>query len=96
LGGIFTCGILNLFACNSTTKGAMWKWRAWLDSARQIGLETTLTRFLIVVERGITGGENVRAEFFALEMLWLPLLEPAELRTNICYGWIKEVGKVQK
>ena len=47
----------------------MAKWRPQLDLTCQIGAETQLTRFLIVVERGITGGEDVRAEFFALR-LW--------------------------
>ena len=37
-----------------------------MDSARQIGPEIT---FLIVVRGVITGGEDVRAEFFALR-LW--------------------------
>ena len=40
-----------------------------MDSARQIGPETTLMDFLIVVRSVITGGEDVRAEFFALR-LW--------------------------
>jgi hypothetical protein len=40
LGGIFACGIWNIFACSSTTRGAMNKWRPQPDSARQIGLET--------------------------------------------------------
>ena len=48
----------------------MTKWRLWLDSARQVGLETTLMDFLIVVRGVITGGEEVRAEFFALIGLW--------------------------
>jgi hypothetical protein len=42
------------------------KRRAQTYSARQIGLETTLMDFLIVVRDVITGGEEVRAEFFAL------------------------------
>ena len=48
-------GIWNIFACSSATRGAMAEWSIQLDSARQIGLETPLTRFLIVVEREITG-----------------------------------------
>ena len=47
----------------------MAKWRLQLDLTCGMGLETPLTRFLIVVESGIIGGEDVRAEFFALR-LW--------------------------
>jgi hypothetical protein len=47
----------------------MTKWRPWLDLARQTGPETTLMDFLIVVRGVITGGEDRRAEFFALR-LW--------------------------
>jgi len=73
LGGIFSCGIFNLFACNSTTKRAMTKWRPWLDSARQIGPATTLMDLLIVVRGVITGGEEVWAEFFALRLVTLEM-----------------------
>ncbi len=48
--------IRNVFACSSTTSDAMDKWRPQLDSARQIGPESTLTDFLIVVEAWFTGG----------------------------------------
>ena len=46
----------------------MVKWRILLDSARQIGLETTFESFLIVVGSGIAGAEEVQAEFFALKV----------------------------
>jgi len=38
------------------------KWRLRLDLAHQLGLETILTRFLIV-ERGPTGGEDMWGNF---------------------------------
>jgi len=64
---------LNVSACFSTTKRVMTKWMPWLDSARQIGPETTLMDFLIVVRGVITGGEEVRAEFFALRLVTLEM-----------------------
>ena len=67
----------------------MVRWRPRLDSARRIGLEAALTSLLIVVERVMTGGEDVWAEFFTLEMFWLPLPEPEELWPNGGYGWIQ-------
>ena len=97
LSGIFSCVIWNVFACSSTTKGDMAKWRPQLDLAHLIGLETPLTRFLIVVERGITGGEDVQGGIFCsqtLEMFWPSLQQPAELRTTGYYGWISQVRKV--
>jgi hypothetical protein len=36
LGGIFTCGIWDAFACSSRTTGAMDKWMSQADSARDI------------------------------------------------------------
>ena len=45
------------FGYSATTNGAMAKWTQQLDSARQIGPETTLQDFLIVVENGGKGGE---------------------------------------
>ena len=47
----------NAFAYSYTTKGAMDKRRWQADSAHQIGPETTLQDFLIVVENGGKGGE---------------------------------------
>ena len=38
-----------LFGYNSTTNGFMWEWISQLDSAPQIGPETTLKVFLMVV-----------------------------------------------
>jgi hypothetical protein len=38
-----------LLGYNSTTNGFMWEWISQLDSAPQIGPETTLKVFLIVV-----------------------------------------------
>jgi len=46
--GISTSGIFDVFACSSTTRGAMNKWRPPPDSAHQIGLETPWVAFLIV------------------------------------------------
>jgi hypothetical protein len=69
LGGIFAYGIFDLFACNSTTNGAIVKWRRQPDSARQMGLDLTFERVLIVVGSGIAGAGEVWAEFFALG-LW--------------------------
>ena len=42
------------------TSGPMGKWKPWLNSAHQIGLETILMDFLIAVG---TGGEDVGVEF---------------------------------
>src|ERR1700685_1592157 len=40
----------NFLLCyNSTTNGVMWEWISQLDSAHQIGPETTLKVFLMVV-----------------------------------------------
>jgi hypothetical protein len=64
LGGIF-----DLFACNSTTKGAIVKWRPQPDSSRQIGPEPAFEGILIIVGSGIAGAEEVWADFFALG-LW--------------------------
>jgi hypothetical protein len=36
LGGIFTCGIWDAFACSSRTTGAMDKWMSQADSTRDI------------------------------------------------------------
>ena len=47
---------LNVSACFSTTKAIIDKWMLQLDSARQIGPETTLQGILIVVESGGTEG----------------------------------------
>ena len=47
-----------IFVCNSTTKGAMVKWRPRLDSAGQEGPEITLEGVLIVVKGGFYGGEK--------------------------------------
>ena len=49
LGGIFTYGIWNIFACSSRTTGAMDKRSGLLDSTHQIGLETPCVASLIVV-----------------------------------------------
>jgi hypothetical protein len=75
----------------------MAKWRPQLDLARRISLETPLTRFLIVVARGIKGGEDVRGGIFCsqtLEMFWPSLQQPAELWTNGYHSWIWQVRKV--
>lgn len=50
----------DLFAYNSTIKRVMIKWRSLLNSAHQIDSEISLTRFLIIIERKITG-EDVQA-----------------------------------
>jgi hypothetical protein len=44
------------------------KWRLRLDLTCQKGLETALEVVLIVVQSGITGAEEVRAESFALRL----------------------------
>ena len=49
LGGIFTSGIWNVFACSSTTRGVMDKRRPRRDSAHQIGPETSFHTILMVV-----------------------------------------------
>jgi hypothetical protein len=58
LGGIFASGVLNLFACNSTTKGAMVKWRQRLDSAGQKGPEIAMEGVLILLEGNFTAERN--------------------------------------
>ena len=57
-GRSFYCGICHFFPYNSTTNGAMGEWRLRLDSARQIGLDSTLEDVLIVVGSGIAGAED--------------------------------------
>ena len=47
----------------------MAKWRVLLDSARQIGPETTLDGILIPGVNGIAAAEEVQAEFFPLRIL---------------------------
>jgi hypothetical protein len=47
-GALSTSGIFDVFACISTTKGAMDKRRRQADSAHWIGLETSLVAFLIL------------------------------------------------
>ena len=52
----------------------MWEWISQLDSAPQIGPETTLKVFLMVVGTWSAVGENLffhRAEIFALECFCL-------------------------
>ena len=51
-------------------------WRLQQDLACWIGLETPLTRFLLVVERGITGGEDVRAESQQLHSMLHRIVTP--------------------
>ena len=63
LGGIFPCGTFNLFACNSTSKGAMVIWMPRMSSARQLGLDVALKGMLTVVGSAIAEVEEVWAEF---------------------------------
>jgi hypothetical protein len=58
LGGIFGSGVFNLFACNSTTKGVMVKWRQRLDSAGQKGPEIAMEGVLILAEVNFTAERN--------------------------------------
>jgi hypothetical protein len=58
LGGIFASGVLNLFACNSITKGAMVNWRQRLDLAGQKGTEIAMEEVLIVVEANFMAERN--------------------------------------
>jgi len=58
LGGIFTCGIFNLFACNSTAKGVIVTWRPWLDLAGQKSPEISLEGVLILVKGGFMAERN--------------------------------------
>ena len=69
MGGIFTCGIWDVFACSSTATRAIDKRRPQRDSAHQIGPEIPIHRILMVVVSCCTWGEDVWAEFFALR-LW--------------------------
>jgi len=56
LGGTFGCGIFNLLACNSTTKGSIGKQRPWINSAHLQGPEIPFHGTLIVVVGCCTGG----------------------------------------
>jgi hypothetical protein len=75
LGGIFACGIFNLFALNSTTKRAITKWRPWLDLARQTGPETTLKAILIVVEGCFTAEKTCGSGLVVQMPIWQILLQ---------------------
>jgi len=44
---------------NSTTNGLMWEWVSQLDSAPQIGPETTIKVFLMLVGTWSAVGENL-------------------------------------
>ena len=52
-----------VFAYTATISKAMTKWGLPLDPAHRIGLETSLTEFLIVVGSVITEEEEGWAEF---------------------------------
>jgi len=70
-GGNFSPSeIGNVLACSSRTKGAMDKRIRQLDSARRIGLETTLTDFLIIV---------VKLRLLVVEINWAEFLKIGNL-----------------
>ena len=54
----------NVFACTGTTSGVTAYWRRYMDSARQIGLKTTLKEVLIVGVRCNIDGEVWVGEVF--------------------------------
>ena len=85
------------FACSARTNGSMDKWMPQLDSAHQIGPETTLQVILIVVERGGTGGRINAAGIFHSQNLGPLLLvpqQPAVPWTNGCYRRIQRIKLV--
>jgi len=57
----------------------MVKWRLRQDSARQIGLQTTLESVLTIVESGIAGAEDMQAEFFAFLLHRRTSLSPTDI-----------------
>ena len=94
-GGQNTCGrnfenrnSWAVLACGATTRDGMTKRRLPLDSARQIGLETTLLDFLIVGWTGCTEGRIDLAEFWELGFLSerSTLLLMRLCRTSHCHG----------
>ena len=94
-GGQNTCGrnfenrnSWAVLACGATTRDGMTKRRQPLDSARQIGLETTLMDFLMVGWTGCTEGRIDLAEFWELGFLSerSTLLLMRLCRTSHCHG----------
>ena len=65
-GGIFAAGVLNVFPCSTRTKSPADKRGLQLDLARRIGLEPTLTEFLIASYGGNTEGRRHAGGTFLL------------------------------
>jgi len=81
-------------ACGSVTKGTMDKRRPQLDSAVQIGPETTLQDILIVVKNGGRGGRIKAAGIFHSQKLGAQGLvtpQAKELYANGYYGSIQDI-----
>jgi len=64
---IFTGGILNIFACSSTTKSQGNKQMLPFDSTYWQGADILFHGIFIVLGRETDGGELVRAEFLLAE-----------------------------
>ena len=63
-GNSLAGGILSVFACGARTSSPMDKRKPQLDSARQIGVETVLTEFLMVGCTDCTGGRKCLRSYY--------------------------------
>ena len=90
----FTGGIWNVFVCGATTIDPMDKRRPGLDSARQIGLETTLMDLLMIGWSGTTEGKTLAGGILKIEILELYLHaepQPEMVWQNGGNHWIQHV-----